>query len=381
LIAGPPAGWIIFLLPQIGTFLRIFDLKNFMSLSAGKDCRTSLVITYEYWNIYYEYRSVYYEFGSIVMGYKLLATDFDDFLSPSEEENKILFRTPKGDISFEQQHLREGMFILQSKYTMTDDVSLFGKGEEPLLEIQLNLSDADIHFTNQSKRHITKASSGNISFLSAEANHADIQFHKNTTYQTFDVHIPLGLLNKYAGESDLMDTFINKIYLGKSSVLKNGGVAIYGDIIRTIRDIRNCTFEGLTRRIYLESKVYELIALLYEGINNKPRIRLNKSDRDKIHQAAYLIKENLEKPLTILDLAKQVGINQTKLKEGFKEVFGNTIFGYLQQIRMNEARRYLLNTDLSIQQIGNLLGYQNMSNFSAAFKKFNGISPLKIRGL
>jgi AraC-like DNA-binding protein len=242
-------------------------------------------------------------------------------------------------------------------------------------------SDADIHFTNRSKRHVTKASSGNITFLSAEDNHADIQFQKDATYQIFDVHIPLTLLNKYAGESDLMDTFINKIHLGKSSVLTNGGVAIYGDIIRTIHDIQTCTFDGLTRRIYLESKVYELIALLYEGINNKPRIRLNKYDRDKIHHAAYLIKENLEKPLTILELAKQVGINQTKLKEGFKEVFGNTIFGYLQQIRMNEARRYLLHTDLSIQQIGNLLGYQNMSNFSAAFKKFNGISPLKIRGL
>jgi len=316
------------------------------------------------------------------MGYKILGTDFDDFLSPSEEENKILFRTPKGDISFEHQHLREGLFILQSKYKMTDDVSLYGKGEEPLLEIQLNLSNVDIHFTNQSKRHVTKASSGNIAFLSAEDNHADIQFQKNVAYQTFDVHIPLTLLNEYAGESDVIDTFINKIYLGESSVLINGGIALHNtNLIKTIHDIRNCKYEGLTRRIYLESKVYELIALLYEGINNRPRIKLNKSDRDKIHQAAYLIKENLENPLTILELAKEVGINQTKLKEGFKEVFDNTIFGYLQQVRMNEARRYLLNTDFSIQQISNLLGYQNMSNFSAAFKKFNGISPLKLRGL
>ncbi|MBX3255828.1 MAG: helix-turn-helix transcriptional regulator [Chitinophagaceae bacterium] len=317
------------------------------------------------------------------MGYKLLGTDFEDFLSPSEEENKTLFRTPKGDISFEQQHLREGLFILQSKYQMTDDVSVFGKGEDALLEIQLNLSGTDIHFTNQSRHHVTKASSGNITFLSAEDNHADINFQKNVIYQTFDVHIPLTLLNKYAGESDLMDTFINKIHLGKSSVLTNGGVTLHNtNVIKTIHDIRNCTFEGLTRRIYLESKVYELIALLYEGVSNRPRISmLNKYDRDKIQHAAYLIKENLEKPLTILELAKQVGVNQTKLKEGFKEVFGYTIFGYLQHIRMNEARMYLLNTDLSIQQISHLLGYQNMSNFSAAFKKFNGISPLKIRGL
>lgn len=315
------------------------------------------------------------------MAYKLLGTDFDDFLSPSEKENRILFKTPKGDVSFEQHRVRDGLFILQSKYKLTDDVSIFGKGEEPLLEMQFNLSGADIHFTNQSKQQVTKAAFGNITFLAAEDNYADIQFKKNTTYQTFDVHLPLKLLDKYAGESKLMDAFLHKIHSGKSSVLATNGVAINADLVKTIHDIRNCKFEGLTRSIFLESKVYELIALLYEGINTAPRIKLNSADLDRIQHAAYLIKENVEKPLTILQLAKEVGINQTKLKEGFKEVYNNTIFGYLQQIRMHEARNYLLNTNLSIQEIGNLLGYQHMSNFSAAFKKINGISPLKIRGL
>lgn len=314
------------------------------------------------------------------MGYKLLGSDFGDFLSPSGKENITLFKTPKGNISFEQQGLGEGLLILQSKYQMTDDTSLFGKGEESLLEVQFNLSGADIHFTNRSKHQVSRASFGNITFLSAEDNHADIQFKKHTTYQTFDVHLPLGMLDKYAGESELMDRFLNKIHTGKSGVLAGDGIAIHTDLINTILDIRSCKFEGLTRRIYLESKVYELIALLYEGVNIQPRIKLNKSDVDKIYQAAHLIKENLGDPLTILELARRVGINQTKLKEGFKKVFGNTIFGYLQQIRMNEARNYLLNTNLSIQQIGNLVGYQHMSNFSAAFKKINGISPLKLRG-
>ncbi len=314
------------------------------------------------------------------MGYRLLDSDFGDFLSPSGEEHKTLFRTPKGDISFEQEGLGEGLFILQSKYQMTGDVSLFGQGEAALLELQLNLGGADIHFTNRSEHRVARASFGNITFLSADDNHADIELKKNTIYQTFDVHLPLGLLNKYAGESELMDRFLNKIHLGKSGVLAGDGIAIHTELVNTILDIRNCKFEGLTRRIYLESKVYELIALLYEGVNMQARIRLNKSDIDKIYQAAHIIKEHLGDPLTIPELARRVGINQTKLKEGFKEVFDNTIFGYLQELRMNEARNYLLNTRLSIQQIGKLVGYQHMSNFSAAFKKINGISPLKLRG-
>ncbi|WEK33554.1 MAG: AraC family transcriptional regulator [Candidatus Pseudobacter hemicellulosilyticus] len=313
------------------------------------------------------------------MAYKLLGTDFEDFPT-YEKGNRHFIKTPKGLLSFEQQRLREDLYIFQSHYQMSDDVSISGKGEQSLLEIRLNLSAADIHFNSQSRQQVAKAAYGNIAFLAAEDNQADIHFRKNTSYKTFDVHIPLTLLDKYAGESELLDAFLNNIHQGRSSMLANEGVPIDGELLKTIHDIRHCKFEGLTRRIFVESKVYELIALLHQGLSTIPRVKLSKPDLDSIHQAAYLIKENLGKPLTILDLAKQVGINQTKLKEGFKEVFGNTIFGYLQQIRMNEARAYLLNTDLSILQISNLVGYQHMSNFSAAFKNIYGISPLKIRG-
>lgn len=314
------------------------------------------------------------------MGYKLLGSDFDEFLSPAGKENQSFFKTPKGDIGFEQQSIRDGLFILQSQYNISGDLSIFGKGDDSLLEIQFNLSEADIHFTNQSKQKVAKAAYGNITFLAGDDNHADIEFNRNTNYQVFDVHIPLSLLDKYAGESKTLDKFINNIHSGRSSVLDTNGIAIRGELMRTIHDMRNCRFEGLTRRIYLESKVYELIALLHEGLNTKRNDKLIKKDLDKIHQAAALINDNLENPLTILELAKVVGMNQTKLKEGFKDVYNNTIFGYLQQLRMIEARKYLLNTDLSIQEIGNLVGYQHMSNFSAAFKKINGVSPLKMRG-
>lgn len=314
------------------------------------------------------------------MRYKLLGSDFENFLF-SSKENTFLYKIPTGHIGFEQQQLGEGLLMLEAKYQMTDDVSIFGRGEQALLEIQLNLSETDIHFKNRFKNKVAKAAFGNIAFLSPEDNHADIQFQKDALYQTFDVHIPQELLTKYAGESKTMDAFINNIHKGRSSVLAAEGVAIQAGLVRTLHDIRNCKFEGLTRRIYLESKVYELIALLNAGVStNKPAIKLKKADLDRIHQAAHLIKENLENPLTIPELAKQVGINQTKLKECFKEVFNNTIFGYLQQIRMNEARNYLYNTNLTVQEIGNLLGYQHMSNFSAAFKKVYGISPLKIKG-
>ena len=130
----------------------------------------------------------------------------------------------------------------------------------------------------------------------------------------------------------------------------------------------------------MESKVYELIALSHHNLDIEKQSRnLAGDDVEKIKFAAQLIRENIDNPFTIVELARKVGVNQTKLKEGFKTVFGDTVFGYLQEIRMNKARHYLSDTSLSIQEISHLSGYQNVSNFSIAFKRIFGYPPTKLR--
>lgn len=201
-----------------------------------------------------------------------------------------------------------------------------------------------------------------------------IFFFKDISYHTFDIHLPLSLLDQYAGESKILDRFLSKIHRGISSKLTPNTIGISPAIYNSIQDIKACTYEGLTRKIYLESKAYELIALLYEDTKKQysPQ-KLSPYDEESIHLAASIIRESLEEPLTIPQLARLAGINQTKLKSGFKVVFGNTVFGYLQDIRMHQAKRYLLDTQFSVQEIGIRLGYQNTSNFSNAFKKHWGI--------
>ncbi len=324
------------------------------------------------------------------MGYELLSTDFNDFIascreidvSSSEHDLKrVKIDTPKGNICYNEEMLRQGLFIQESRYYMDDDVHILGKGDSSLLEIQLNLSHKGIFYKDKSNNeHIAPPKSGNIAFLVEEENQATILFQKDVSYNTFDIHLPVTLLDRYSGESRLMDSFLAQIHKGVSSMLTQQAIGLGGTIYNVLQDIKNCTYEGLTRRIYLESKSYELIALLYEGAeNNKVDCGITAIDQEKIHWAASMIRENLESPLTIMELARAVGINQTKLKTGFKRLMGQTVFGYLQEIRMHKAKRYLLDTELSIQEIGMLLGYQNTSNFSIAFKNTYGYSPVKLR--
>ncbi|MBE8722676.1 helix-turn-helix transcriptional regulator [Sphingobacterium pedocola] len=324
------------------------------------------------------------------MGIQLVADDLNDFMSVEElpgssldeiRASRFNLKLPKGDITFDEYVLRKEMSIVNANYAMQEDVNINGRGDNALLEIQINLSDKDIFYTGKAnKGQTTAAKSANIKFLSADENQANILFQKDTAYQTFDIHLPVTLLDRYAGESRLMDDFIESIHRGISTSLVPHQLRICPNIYHIIQDIKNCTFDGLTRKIYLESKAFELIALLYEQSENKSEyIPLSVADQQKIHLAADTIRTNLERPLTILELSRFVGINQTKLKNGFKLVYGNTIFEYLQDIRMHQAKKYLLDTTLSVQEIALLVGYQNTSNFSAAFKKTQGYSPMKLR--
>ncbi|WP_125720489.1 helix-turn-helix transcriptional regulator [Flavobacterium ustbae] len=338
----------------------------------------------------YEYGNINYECG-IIMAYKFLGTDFSDFITSSEEVkvssiqkniHNVELSTPKGNMYYRTQNLQEDFFIQESTYRMQEDITINGRGDDALLEMQFNLSENGIYYKdNSNKDQFTPARSGNIMFLSAEENQAEILFQKEVQYNTFDIHLPIHSLNHFAGESKLMDSFISQIQKDTSGPLTQKWVSINSYIFNIIQEIKGCLFEGLSRKIYLESKAYELIALLYEGTQKPAQLsELSNVDKERLHEAASIIRDNLETPFSIIELARKVGINQTKLKTGFKSLFGSTVFEYMQDIRMNQAKRYLLDTQKPIHEISVLVGYHNTSNFTTAFKNTYGFTPKMFRG-
>ena len=95
--------------------------------------------------------------------------------------------------------------------------------------------------------------------------------------------------------------------------------------------------------------------------------------------AREYIMNNLETPPGLSELAKIVGINEYKLKRGFKEIFGNTVFGYLSDARLEIAKNDLLESKKTVSGISSELGYSSVQHFSSAFKKKFGLSPNKLK--
>ncbi|MCU0565698.1 MAG: AraC family transcriptional regulator [Oculatellaceae cyanobacterium Prado106] len=146
-----------------------------------------------------------------------------------------------------------------------------------------------------------------------------------------------------------------------------------------VQQIIDCPFVGTTKRLYLQGKVFELMALQLEGMlshqSTAPTGSLKPDMVARIHHAAEILRSHLESPPSQVDLAQQVGMGHCTLNKGFREIFGMTPFAYLTRYRMEQAERWLRQPGGSVADVANRVGYANPAQFAAAFKRHFGMTP------
>ncbi len=148
-----------------------------------------------------------------------------------------------------------------------------------------------------------------------------------------------------------------------------------------LSQILNAKIHNSMKVLYFKGKVYELLGLYFnknedQSIENCPFL-LIEENVSKIKLAKDIVLERMANPPTIEDLASEIALSTTKLKDGFKKIYGNTIYAYLLDYKMEEARRILESKKSNINEIGHTLGYSTASHFITAFKKKYGTTPKK----
>ncbi len=135
------------------------------------------------------------------------------------------------------------------------------------------------------------------------------------------------------------------------------------------------------RKLFHQAKALEFISLFMDSqeasevsIESCPYISGN-LDLEKIRKARDIVTDSVANPPKISELARVVGTNEFKLKVGFKQLFGTTVYGYLNNYRMDLAMDILQKGDLQIKEVAYQVGYTNPSHFISAFKRKFGVTP------
>lgn len=149
---------------------------------------------------------------------------------------------------------------------------------------------------------------------------------------------------------------------------------------RVIQQILHCPYQGVVKRMYLDGKTMELMALLLEQElevqQGKPYIcSLKPEELEQIHYARHLLLQQLTHPPSVEELARQAGLNEYILRKGFQQVFGNTVYGYLHEYRLEQARELVIVGEMKISEIAAKVGFASRSYFATIFRKKFGLSP------
>ncbi|MCV6606784.1 MAG: AraC family transcriptional regulator [Campylobacterales bacterium] len=133
--------------------------------------------------------------------------------------------------------------------------------------------------------------------------------------------------------------------------------------------------------IYMESKLLDLIYSSINSIKNEVNddIYLSSEDINSINRAKQIIIENMENPPSLKEISYQASINEFKLKKGFKQIYGTTVFGYLQEYRLEKAKKLLETNEINIGEASSLVGYKSISHFSKIFKDYFGVTPIEVK--
>lgn len=205
------------------------------------------------------------------------------------------------------------------------------------------------------------------------------QFHfRPGTYEAFYITLPFSDFNTYFPKTEtVFANFHKQMKAGYFSLLRENPGALNRQIFRVIRDIRSFTKDTEFRDTFLKGKLMELLSIQLDELCTiaEPASSVKKDVLEKMYAVRDFITQNLNKNYSLHDLAQEVGTNEYTLKHEFKELFGITVFGFWNNLKMEKAMELLQQGEKSIAEISEYIGYKNPQHFSTAFKRNFGVTP------
>jgi AraC-like DNA-binding protein len=311
-----------------------------------------------------------------------LAKAFDVELCNENEEYFISLPPTIGTGFIRGTNFKSGLGIIQYQCTFFHDIEIHFTSDKthPLKFIFCTEGKVSHSFENSSEIHTIHtfqniivssiAHNGHVLYFSANevTNVASLEIIREqfTEYMTYEFDGLNPGLQKVIEDSKSKEQFL---YEGNYSITT-------ADIVE---QIQKKELSGFLRSIFLEGKTFEMLSKQVTQYQDDQREDsqqiMRKTDVKKIKMAVNIIGENLNHNYSVEELAKEVGTNVNKLQVGFKHMFGLTVNKYMQQVKLEAAKKMLSSAEHNVSQIVSQIGLNNRSYFSKIFKEKYGVSP------
>ena len=157
--------------------------------------------------------------------------------------------------------------------------------------------------------------------------------------------------------------------------------------MKTLHDMAHSHFTHRLRYEYMLAKTHELLCHFEHVciINNEeqPRhsYRLTANDVRALEKAKAIMQGRFNTGITAEEVARDVGLSVSRFRALFSQQYGYSVHKYMLDVKLHQASKLLLNTDMPISEIASLVGYSSLSSFRDAFRKTFNKTPREFRSL
>ena len=180
-------------------------------------------------------------------------------------------------------------------------------------------------------------------------------------------------------EGELFSELLNNLVNPKDHYVEGPSFFMTPDMHQIVDSLFNIKYEGKTKMMFFRSQITALLSHFFGQLALNHTKGMKSTDKERLEQAKEILSTNLDNPPSLTELSKQLGLNTTKLKKEFKEVFGLPVFKYLQNERLTKAHSLISSNESTVQEAAWHVGYDSLSSFSNAFAKKFGYRPSQIK--
>lgn len=281
--------------------------------------------------------------------------------------------------------MQRGLQAMVFDYTFTDNYRLKRKkiAQEYytlwFTEIEIT---GDVHVEIDNDRFHVNNSAFSTALLTSSLFDANYELSAGTHIRGINILLDNQWLAYHLGVDSKSGLLQKYLSLKASRVTMEPLDAEYKKLVQDVFDLVNGS--GQFRHIAIQNRIMLLIERFFMRMavkmeRNTLDLKLSREDIQRVMEVEAVITRDVFTPAPFIpQLAKMVNISETKLKNNFKIIFGIPIYQYFQKARMRAAREALETNKYSVKQVARELGYSNLSNFSAAFKKEFGLLPSEL---
>ena len=265
--------------------------------------------------------------------------------------------------------------IINYNLRLKDAIEMNGVSKEPHIDIMFCLGES-IHWDLPESRKEFELLHGESYIGISKETKKECIFPAKSSMNILEIKMSVSsATNLFLGDcnTDTLESL-------KTRLLINERHRISPSVGAVIHQLINCPYDMKMSRLYTEAKLLELLSYyMSESVlqTDKPSFvrNLSKEDLECVNLAREILDNNLVNPPALNLLSKLIGLNEFKLKKGFKEVFGTSVHAYVIQRRLEFAKTLLDSHSLTVSEVASRVGYGNVSHFASAFRKQYGINP------